>query len=51
MAAEKIAAIYRTGAGLLDSYEHADSMMVVMQWFRKHPGERKRCLTPDEAMR
>ncbi|MSQ93052.1 MAG: ethanolamine utilization protein [Gemmataceae bacterium] len=43
-------AIYRGRTGLLDSYEHADGMMVVMQWFRKHPGERKRCLTPAEAM-
>jgi excinuclease ABC subunit C len=43
IAAEQIAAIYRNRAGLLDSYEHADSMMVVMQWFRKHPGERERC--------
>jgi excinuclease ABC subunit C len=45
-AAKRIAAVYQTGAGLLESYEHADSMMVVMQWFRKYPGERKRCLAP-----
>jgi excinuclease ABC subunit C len=43
IAAEQIAAVYRHRAGLLDSYEHADSMMVVMQWFRKHPRERERC--------
>ena len=43
IAAEQIEAIYRNRAGLLDSYEHADSMMVVMQWFRKHSGERGRC--------
>jgi excinuclease ABC subunit C len=43
LAAEQIDAIYRNRAGLLDSYEHADSMMVVRQWFRKHPGERERC--------
>ena len=49
-AAEKIAALYRNRAGLLDSYEHADSMMVVMQWFRKHAKERDRCLMPDKAL-
>ncbi len=43
IAAEQIDAIYRNRAGLLDTYEHADSMMVVMQWFRKHPGERAKC--------
>jgi excinuclease ABC subunit C len=46
---EQIDAIFRGQAGLLDSYEHADGMMVVMQWFRKHPRERKRCLTPEQA--
>jgi hypothetical protein len=35
---------------LLDSYEHADSMMVVMQWFRKHPRERKRCVLPADLI-
>ncbi len=49
-AREKIEAVYRNHAGLLDSYEHADSMMVVMMWFRKHPAERKRCLTTAEAL-
>jgi hypothetical protein len=24
--------------------------MIVMQWFRKHPREREKCLTPDEAL-
>ena len=38
-------ALYRGRSDLLDSYEHADGMMVVMQWFR-HPGERKKCLMP-----
>jgi len=47
-AAEQIKALYRDRAGLLDSYEHADGMMVVMQWFRKHPGEHAKCLNPDE---
>ncbi|MSU79587.1 MAG: hypothetical protein EXS16_16045 [Gemmataceae bacterium] len=46
----KLAAIYRPNAELLDSYEHADGMLVVTQWFRKHPGERKRCLPPDRAL-
>ena len=49
-AADAIAAVYRSRAGLLESYEHADGMMVVMQWFRKYPAERARCLSPDEAM-
>ena len=47
IAREKIRALYRGQSGLLDSYEHADSMMIVMQWFRKHPGEREKCLPPD----
>ena len=34
---------------ILDSCEHADSMMIVMMRFRKHPGERKRWLTAAEA--
>ncbi|MBI1833160.1 MAG: GIY-YIG nuclease family protein [Planctomycetes bacterium] len=46
IAAEQIEAVYRGRADLLDSYEHVDSMMVVMQWFRKHPHERERCLAP-----
>jgi excinuclease ABC subunit C len=45
-AKERIDAIYRNRSGLLDSYEHADSMMVVMQWFRKHPGECAKCIAP-----
>jgi hypothetical protein len=49
-ASESIANIYRTGAGLLDSYEHADSMMVVMQWFRKYQAERNRCMSPEIAI-
>ncbi|HZZ82849.1 MAG TPA: GIY-YIG nuclease family protein [Gemmataceae bacterium] len=44
-AKEQIDAIYRNRSGLLDSYEHADSMMVVMQWFRKYPGEREKCIS------
>jgi excinuclease ABC subunit C len=50
LVAEKTHALYRGRSGLLDSYEHADSMMIVMQWFRKHPREREKCLTPEEAL-
>jgi excinuclease ABC subunit C len=50
-AREQIDCVYQSGAGLLDSYEHADSMMVVMQWFRRHPAERKRCISPDVALK
>ncbi len=46
----KIAAIYRLNAELLDSYEHADGMMIVMQWFRKNPAERAKCVLPGELM-
>jgi excinuclease ABC subunit C len=49
-ARQRIESIYRARAGLLDSYEHADSMMVVMLWFRKYPKERARCLTPEQAL-
>ncbi len=45
----KIAAIYRLNAELLDSYEHADGMMIVMQWFRKNPAERAKCVLPGEV--
>jgi len=44
-----IQTLYRNRTGLLDSYEHADSMMVVMMWFRKHPRERAKCLTPPDV--
>ena len=50
-AAEKIREVYRSRSGLLDSYEHADGMMVVMAWFRKHPRERDKCLDPDDALK
>ncbi len=51
LAAERIDALYRGRSDLLDSYEHADGMMIVMQWFRKYPSERAKCLTPTEALR
>jgi len=47
-AREMLDSIYGKRTGLLDSYEHADSMMVVMQWFRKHPRERKKCLSAQD---
>ena len=50
VAADRIDAVYRSRTGLLDSYEHADGMMIVMQWFRKYPQEREKCLTPAQAM-
>lgn len=44
-------ATYRgaASAALLESYEHADSMMIAMAWFRKYPHERARTLTPEQA--
>jgi excinuclease ABC subunit C len=33
----------------LDGYEHADGMVVVMSWFRKHPHELTRTLSPQDA--
>lgn len=50
-AVDMIKAIYLDQSGLLDSYEHADSMMLVMSWFRQHPGERTRCLSPEKLAR
>src|ERR1019366_4019626 len=49
IAREKVRALYRGRSGLLDSYEHADSMMLVMQWFRKNPDEREKCLAPEHV--
>ncbi len=37
-------------AWLREAYEHADGMMLVLAWFRKHPGELKRTLTPRAAL-
>jgi excinuclease ABC subunit C len=51
-ARERIAAVYR-GQGadrLLEMYEHADGMVLVLAWFQKHPDELKRTLTPQEAL-
>lgn len=50
LAGERIDALYRGRSDLLDSYEHADGMMVVMQWFRKHPAEREKCLSPERVL-
>ncbi|MBI3410216.1 MAG: GIY-YIG nuclease family protein [Planctomycetes bacterium] len=35
---------------LLESYEHMDGVMLVSAWFRKHPGELKRTLAPEQAL-
>jgi excinuclease ABC subunit C len=51
LARERLDAIYQGRSDLLDSYEHADGMAIVMQWFRKYPAERKKCLTPQQATR
>jgi excinuclease UvrABC nuclease subunit len=50
IASDRIHALYRGQSDLLDTYEHADGKMIVMQWFRKHPRERAKCLTPQEAI-
>ena len=50
IATDRIHALYRGRSDLLDCYEHADGMMIVMHWFHKHPREREKCLTPDEAL-
>lgn len=36
--------------GLLDSHEHIDGLMLVSAWFRKHPRELRRVLTPQDAL-
>jgi excinuclease ABC subunit C len=36
---------------LADSYEHIDGMLLVSAWFRKFPRERRRALTPEQAMK
>jgi excinuclease ABC subunit C len=45
--------IYRRSdhPALAESYEHVDGMLLVSAWFRKFPKERKKTLTPEEAMR
>ncbi len=37
-------------SGLREAYEHADGMMLVLAWFRKHREELKRTLTPAQAL-
>jgi len=34
---------------LLAPYEHHDGRLIVMQWFRQFPRERRKTLTPDQA--
>ncbi len=35
---------------LLAPYEHHDGRLIVMQWFRQFPGQRKKTLTPKQAL-
>ncbi|MCI0684423.1 MAG: UvrB/UvrC motif-containing protein [Gemmataceae bacterium] len=50
-AAEMLDAVYagRRLDKLLTPYEHHDGRLIVMQWFRRFPGERKKTLTPEQA--
>jgi excinuclease ABC subunit C len=52
-AAERLRAIYikPSAAALLEGHEHIDGMLVVASWFRRKPAERKRTLTPADALR
>lgn len=45
--------IYRRNdhPALAESYEHVDGMLLVSAWFRKFPKERKRTLTPEQALK
>jgi hypothetical protein len=47
-----IDAAFRTecSAWLREAYEHADGMMIVLAWFRKHRAELERTLTPQQAL-
>jgi excinuclease ABC subunit C len=50
-AAQAVRQVYSHGqAALLEPYEYADGMMVVMGWFRKYPQEKERVLTPEQAL-
>jgi excinuclease ABC subunit C len=51
-ARQAIDAVFRTErpSWLREAYEHADGMMLVLAWFRKHPAELKRTLTPKAAL-
>jgi excinuclease ABC subunit C len=40
----------RPAVSVREAYEHADGMMLVLAWFRKHPAELQRTLTPDAAL-
>ncbi|MBX9682049.1 MAG: GIY-YIG nuclease family protein [Gemmataceae bacterium] len=47
---ERLDGIYRgSTTTLLECYEHADGMALTMGWFRKHPEQMRRTLTPDDA--
>lgn len=36
---------------ILDAYEPIDGMILILGWFRKHPRQRRRALTPADALR
>ena len=45
------AVLHEQRAGWLrEAYEHADGMMLVLAWFRKHPGELTRTMMPQQAL-
>ncbi len=35
---------------VLELYEHWDGMCLVRSWFRRHPGEREKIITPEKAL-
>lgn len=53
LAAQAIADVYRSVPSdhVLELYEHWDGMCLVRSWFRRHPRERSKILTPGEALR
>jgi hypothetical protein len=52
VAREALRAVYQGPAKgkLLEMYEHIDGMVIAMAWFRKHPEELKRTLSPRKAL-
>lgn len=50
--AEAITATYQQPLTdqILEIYEHWDGMCLVRSWFRRHPGEKKKIMAPDEAL-
>jgi excinuclease ABC subunit C len=51
LAARAIQTIYRKDPGsVLSAYEHADGLMLVAAWFRRHGQERAKTIMPAEAL-